>query len=335
MDGSMWLGFSLWLLVLQIICAETQPANQKSHKHQALRSDTTSGVAVISVPRDQACEPAVQHAIAAVMGRPPSVSPWVGIISPTDRVGIKISADGADKRVVKIIIQSLQKAGLPVSNIFIWDRSQHDLRKNGWLTRQGQSTLPGVAVEFIPLKAGYDPERAIYSVASGSLIWGDRNFQPRTSQLQISNMSHLSCILTRQADKVIHLGVARVANGIGLHGAIGGALIDNLDNWRRFYGKGAEVCLDELWAAASLDSQCLLHIIDARVVQLADGPRRNVLYERPLGVLLASRDPSALDRRLVEIIDPLVVAEKLPSPKRHTQWLRASPGNATLPKNMP
>jgi uncharacterized protein (DUF362 family) len=112
---------------------------------------------------------------------------------------------------------------------------------------------------------------------------------------------------------------------------VGGALVDNLDNWRRFYTKGGGAGIADAWAAAEIDSKVVLHIIDARTVQIADGPRRNVLYERPLGVFLASRDPFALDRRLLDLIDPLVTAEKLPSPKKNAQWLQSEATPLPLP----
>ncbi len=277
----------------------------------------------------------VRRAISAATGRSPSESPWTGLISPTDRVGIKITADGTDQRVVRTIIDSLRNAGVPMSRIFIWDRNQRELEKHGWLNARGQSTLPGIAVKFIPPGAGYDPGKPIYSPVAGALIWGDRDFQQRTTQAQISNVSHLSFVFTSQADKVIHLGVARIANGIGLHGAVSGALIDNLDNWRRFYTKGGWVGIEDAWAAAEISSRIVLHIIDARSVQIADGPRRNFVYERPLGVFLASREPFGLDRRLLDLIEPLVLAAKLPSPKKDAQWLRSEPVRGPSPNTRP
>ena len=70
----------------------------------------------------------VNRLVMAVTGQPDVGKAWGSLVSPSDRVGIKISAAGGDlftthHDIVNAIVDGLAAAGHPRSNIVVWDRS--------------------------------------------------------------------------------------------------------------------------------------------------------------------------------------------------------------------
>ena len=297
----------------------------------------------------------VDRLAMAATGRESVGAAWRSLVEPKDIVGIKISATGGDlgsthRAVVEAIIDGLRDAGVPTSNILVWDRDADGLRTAGYLDYKGRSTLP-VAVEGIEPKLGYDPKETYTAPYLGKLMWGDLLFKgnsiPADFELRaddsfadplskgsaaptpdarssaakaladqnLSNASHYSNILSRRVTKIVNVPIFSDNYFAGLGGALYNVTIPNIDNWRRLvaaprYGSTA---IPELYSDPRLGGKIVLNIMDGLVAQIAGGPYFQPLYARSYATLYASRDAVALDSVALRLLEGWRVQAQLPA----------------------
>jgi len=68
----------------------------------------------------------VNRLVLAVTAQPDLARAWGSLVSPNDKIGIKISAAGGElftthRDVVNAIVDGLVAAGCPRRNIIVWD----------------------------------------------------------------------------------------------------------------------------------------------------------------------------------------------------------------------
>src|SRR6476661_1550638 len=100
----------------------------------------------------------VNRLVMAVTGESNVAKAWGSLVSPTDRVGIKISAAGGElftthHDVVNAIVDGLAAVGLPRSSIVVWDRSLGGIKEAGY-----RPAVDGYQVKAIAPHTGYDPQ---------------------------------------------------------------------------------------------------------------------------------------------------------------------------------
>jgi len=98
----------------------------------------------------------VNRLVMAVTGQPDVGKAWGSLVSPSDRVGIKISAAGGDlftthHDIVNAIVDGLAAAGHPRNSIVVWDRSLGGIREAGY-----KPAVDGYQVKAIAQHDGYD-----------------------------------------------------------------------------------------------------------------------------------------------------------------------------------
>ena len=123
----------------------------------------------------------VDRLVEAVTGKESAAAGWRSLVEPKDVVGIKISAGGGasgatHKAVVSVIVEGLEAAGIPRSNILVWDRDAEDLHAAGYLAQDERTPTFDCNVLAIEPKYGYDPKYVFRSPVLGKLIWGDLLF---------------------------------------------------------------------------------------------------------------------------------------------------------------
>src|SRR5215831_10285263 len=99
----------------------------------------------------------VNRLVMAVTGQSDVANAWKSLVSPSDRVGIKISAAGGElftthHDVVTAIVDGLAAAGHPRSSIIVWDRSIEGTKGAGY--KKGDS----FELKSIAPRDGYDPK---------------------------------------------------------------------------------------------------------------------------------------------------------------------------------
>jgi uncharacterized protein (DUF362 family) len=254
----------------------------------------------------------VNRLVIAVTGESDVAKAWRSLVSPSDRVGIKISAAGGDlftthHDIVNAIVDGLAAAGHPRSSIVVWDRSLGGIKEAGY--RPG---VDGYQVKAIAPYDGYDAKATQTAPLVGKLIWGDFEFIRDPAKMPLfgdtdptSNVSHFSKIISNDVDKVINVPVMSVSETNGIAGCIYNMTIPNIDNWRRFaqgsrFGSGS---LAVIYANPLIANKVVFNLMDGLVAQYAGGPQPQPNYAIHHGTLYASKDPVALDAIAVKRLE--------------------------------
>jgi len=268
----------------------------------------------------------VDALVRALSGKADTTEAWRTFAGPGDRVGIKVCSAGgpmfATRRgVVLAIIAGLRSAG--VKSVVVWDRNPEAMHNAGFT-----SEALGCEVRAIDPPKGWDRETFISSPVLGRVIWGDLLFasiaRDRNAD-QMSPKSHLPTILTKDLNKFVNAAALSDDPGCGVAGATRSAVLDNLDNWRRFTGEGATL-LPDCYADMRLGGKCVLHILDALNVTFAGGPAANPYHSTKLCTLYASRDPIALDATGLRMLEKWRATDRLGPIGPKAAWL----GEATI-----
>src|SRR6266568_9172671 len=246
----------------------------------------------------------VNRLVMAATGQSDVAKAWGSLVSPGERVGIKISAAGGElftthHDIVNAIVDGLAAAGHPRSSIIVWDRSLGGIKEAGY-----RPAVDGYQVRAIAPHHGYDAKAMLSAPLAGKLVWGDFEYVGDTGKMPLfadaeatSNVSHFSKIISSDVDKVINVPVMSVSETNGIAGCIYNMTIPNIDNWRRFaqgsrFGSGS---LAEIYANPLIANKVVLNLMDGLMGQYAGGPQPQPNYAMHHGTLYASKDPVALD----------------------------------------
>jgi uncharacterized protein (DUF362 family) len=277
--------------------------------------------------RDYKTNPRVVHEmvnrlVLAATGQSDVAKAWASLVSPNDRIGIKISAAGGElftthHDVVNAIVDGLAAAGHPRSSIIVWDRSLGGIKEAGY--RPG---IDGYQLKAIAPREGYNPKAVLSAPLIGKLIWGDFDFLGDARKMPIlsdtentSNVSHFSNIVSTEVSKIINVPVMSISETNGIAGCIYNMTIPNIDNWRRFaQGSrfGAE-SLAEIYANPLIAKKVVLNLMDGLIAQYAGGPQSQPNYALHHATLYVSRDPVALDAIALKRLEEWRARASLPA----------------------
>ena len=246
----------------------------------------------------------VNRLVLAVTGQSDVGKAWASLISPKDRVGIKICAAGGElftthHAIVNAIVEGLAAAGHPRSSIIVWDRSLGGIKDAGY--RPGSD---GYQLKSIAPHDGYDAKAVVSAPLVGKLVWGDFEYGGDIGKVPLvadadatSNVSHFSKIISNEVDKVINVPVMSVSETNGIAGCIYNMTIPNIDNWRRF-AQGSRFgteSLAEIYSNPLMAKKVVFNLMDGLIGQYAGGPQPQPNYALHNATLYASKDPVALD----------------------------------------
>ena len=275
----------------------------------------------------------VDALVLAVTQQPDVAKAWRSLVSPADRVGIKVCAAGgryfaSHRGIVEAIVAGLEEAGVPPARVIVWDRDASELRAAGYITQRG-----GYQIRSIAPITGYDRGAPVSAPTLGKLIWGDLLFQsPRTrggkrvaEADQLSSTSHVASVVSREITKIINVPVLSDESGCGLAGALYNMTVPNVDNWRRFTQlEGGTDAIPDLYADANLGPKVALTIMDALRPQYASGPQFNPNYAFSWHTIYASKDPVALDAHAFRLIEGWRKEARLPPIGKRAAWLEGA-----------
>jgi len=329
-----------WLLLLGVGGAWAQttapaapaPAPPKARVYYALDNTSISPVREVNA---RTVRRMVDSLICGLTGKSTVGEAWRTLVSPKDRVGIKVAASGktvsgTNPEVVQAIADGLREAGVPSRNIIVWDRNMDDLLVAGY-EKNGSSYV----LEAIDPTTGYDQQAIVSAPMIGKLIWGDSKFgNKKGARLvdllsngdQLSSQSFYAKILSQEVTKVINVPSLMDSYTTGINGAIVNMTLSNLDNWRRFSKSAAEgdSYIAEIYADAMVHDKVVLTIMDGLVLQYAGGPFPNPNFALNNYTLFASTDPVAIDATAVRLIDEARLANKMPSIKPMSAYVEAA-----------
>src|SRR3989442_8362735 len=263
----------------------------------------------------------VNRLVLVATGQSDVAKAWASLVSPNDKIGIKISAAGGElftthHDVVNAIVDGLVAAGHPRSTIIVWDRSLGGIKDAGYRTG-----IDGYQLQAITPRDGYDPKAVLTAPLMGQLVWGDldhidaRKLAILSDADNTSNVSHFSKILSSEVSKIINVPVMSISETNGIAGCIYNMTIPNIDNWRRF-AQGSRFgteSLAEIYANPLIEKKVVFNLMDGLIVQYAGGPQSQPNYATHHATLYASRDPVALDAIALKRLEEWRARASLPA----------------------
>jgi uncharacterized protein (DUF362 family) len=244
----------------------------------------------------------VNRLVLAATGQSEVAKAWRSVVSPNDRIGIKISAAGGElftthHDVVNAIADGLVAAGHPRNTIIVWDRSLGGIKEAGY-----RAGIDGYQLQAITPRDGYDAKAVLTAPLVGQLIWGDLDYLGDARRMlsdieNSSNVSHFSKILSSDVNKIINVPVMSISETNGIAGCIYNMTIPNIDNWRRFAqgSRFGDDSLAEIYANPLIAKKVVFNLMDGLIAEYAGGPQSQPNYAMHHATLYASRDPVALD----------------------------------------
>ena len=281
-------------------------------------------------PKPGAVKDAVAKLLTTLTGEAKPADAWKDLgISPDDTVAVKIAALGdartsTSQEVVNAVTDSLTDAGVKPENIIIWDRTERDMTRSGFAVSnargkiQTRAVIPGVNSDVPGL--GWDPETPPYfNPTMGELIYGDLKFQPSLldgmpaaapsagSADRTPYWSYYTKLVTRKDVKVVNLGTMTSDSNLGIYGCCASLALGSVDNNRRLLKPNADqdTSIGEILISDPLKPKTVLHISDGLVIKFAGNRAFDANYASTPGILLASKDPVALDAMAVDRFEKL------------------------------
>jgi Domain of unknown function (DUF362) len=240
----------------------------------------------------------VRIGILKLTGETNMARAWASLVRPRDVVGIKVysspgPASGTRPSVVAAVIEGLLEAGLPATNIVIWDRQKGDLRLSGFVdlaNRYGTRAEGSVNTGFDE-DTFYSPDTPIL----GQLVWGDLEFGRKGDG--IGRKSYVSKLVTKGMTKIINVTPLLNHNTAGVCGNMFSLAFGSADNVMRFESdtRRLATAIPEIYALPSLGDRVVLNITDALICQYHGEQRSLLHYSTALNEIRLSKDAVALD----------------------------------------
>lgn len=331
-----WRNCKAWVVLFVIIaaafCSAAEPPDGPSKVFFASDSAAVRSGRQVS---DSVVRRMVDRLVMRLTEKPTVAEAWRSLVGRKDRVGIKVAAaggpvSGTRPAVVDAIVAGLSEAGIPPSQIIVWDRNLRDLLAAGYRKDSSRYQL-----RWVDPANGYDLKSQVTAPVLGKLIWGDSGFGSKAGTRfvdflgtgdQLSSRSYYSNVLSKEVTKIINVPSLTDSFLTGVNGALANMVLANLDNWRRFtkppsYG---DPYLAEIYADAMIHDKVVLTIMDGLVLQYAGGPSANPGFLLDHFTIYASRDPVAIDATAVRLLDEARSPSKLPALAPMTNWLESA-----------
>jgi uncharacterized protein (DUF362 family) len=275
----------------------------------------------------------VDRLVLAITGEPDLGKAWGSLVSPTDKVGIKISAAGGElftthHDIVAAIVDGLVAAGHSRGSIIVWDRSLEGTKGAGY-----KASSDGFQLKSIAPRNGYDPKATVTAPLLGKLVWGDVDYisdggksVPLSDTENTSNVSHFSRILTTDVTKVINVPVMSNSTMNGIAGCLYNMTIPNIDNWRRFSQGtpfGAE-SIAMIYSNPVISQKVVLNIMDGLLAEYGGGPASQPNFAFSHATLYASKDPVALDTVALKQLEAWRAKEAFPPIGRLASYVQTA-----------
>ncbi len=260
----------------------------------------------------------VQAGLTRFTSKTNSAEAWRSLVSARDVVGIKVfSTPGADSgtrpAVVAAVIEGLLEAGVPPTNIVLWDRLRTDLRKAGFdeLAKHHGVRIEGSVDSGFDETVFYSPERPIL----GQLVYGDVEFGRKSEGA--GRRSFVTRLLTREISRLINISPMLNHNTAGVNGHLYNLAQGSVDNFLRFENDllRLSTAVPEIYALPALADKVVLNITDALICQYHGESQGLLHYAVMPNELRFSRDPVALDTISLHEMERVRAAATQPVPR--------------------
>jgi hypothetical protein len=255
--------------------------------------DTITGRA-----NDEAVREMMARGMRTLTGSSTTTEAWRRFFAPSDVVGIKVNCGGypfcvSAYEIVAEVVRQLTGVGVPVSQIYVYERFQNQLDEVNYAPHlpQGVQIVAAERANRNVDNSGYDP--ATYLEAD---LFGEEDTR--------SNMMRL---VSRRLTKIINIPNMKDHGATGVTGCLKNIAYGSFSNVARTHQGGKShtySVVGTLAAVEPLRSRTVLQIMDGLRGVWHGGPfartTRYVFYPRQI---LFATDPVAIDRLLLDIID--------------------------------
>lgn len=246
----------------------------------------------------------VQRGMTNFTGKAEVAAAWRTVATNSDVVGLKVvsrpgSQVGTRIAVVEGVVEGLLAAGVPATNIVIWDFRMSDLHRAGFdeIATRYNLRLAG------SLEAGWDETAFYESSLLGQLVFGDLEFQKKGDA--VGRKSFVTKLLTKQITKIINISPLLNHNSAGVCGNLYSLASGSVDNTIRFDNDPGKLsqAVPEIYALPQLSDHVVLNITDALICQFQGEQIAHLHYSAPLNQIRISTDPVALDVLSIEELE--------------------------------
>ncbi|MCE0523299.1 MAG: DUF362 domain-containing protein [Methylacidiphilales bacterium] len=278
----------------------------------------------------------VNHTLLMLTSAQDIGTAWTRLgITPQDVVGIKITTAGGPAfcthpALVQAICDGLKAAGVPCSQMIIWDKFQDKMTAAGYPPRAASASQAAIA-SIVPAN-NYDPAVFYKNALLGNLIWGDYQFNQMVDSdfydtSRIVNRSYYTTFVTQTCTKLINVPVLSDNRYVGMDGCLSTLALGSTDNNRRFQGPPSygDPAIDEILDKDFIRRKVVVHILDALVAQCAGGPTFNPQFCQTLGALYVSRDPVAIDSLVLPRLERLRREMNVPPIGDNASYIKTAP----------
>ena len=274
--------------------------------HAQIVSVENSGAITDFQANDAVVQTMVDCGLTNLTGKATVAAAWRSLVATNEIIGLKVFSEpgrlsGTRPAVVAAVIRGLLAAGVPPTNIIIWDKHDTDLRTAGYFRLAAQFGVRAAG----SMETGYDPENFYQpdTAIIGNLIWSDLEFGKTNASA--GRKSFFSKLVSRQMTKIISIAPLLNQEDAGVCGQLYGLALGSVDNTRRFESDSFRLAnaVPEIYARPLLGDRVVLNITDALIGQYEGGARSLLHYSCVLNQLWFSRDPVALDMLAVKELD--------------------------------
>jgi hypothetical protein len=255
--------------------------------------DTATGAANNDVVREM-----MAQGMRALTGAATTADAWGRFFTPTDVVGIKVNCGGfpyvvSAYEIVAETIKQLTAIGVPLSQIFLYERFQNQLDEVNYAPHipEGVRIVAAERANRNTDNSGYDPETYLEAT-----LFGEEDTR--------SNMMRL---VSKQLTKIINIPNMKDHGATGVTGCLKNVAYGSFSNVARTHQRGKSHTYSVVGTLASIEplrSRTVLQIMDGLRGVWHGGPfartTRYVFYPRQI---MFGTDPVAIDRLLLDIID--------------------------------
>jgi uncharacterized protein (DUF362 family) len=232
----------------------------------------------------------IAEGICKLTGQQHPRDAWLSLISPSERVGIKVNALGGKMvctrpAVAYGVAQQMTACGIPARNILIWDRLTSELKAAGYDIQRG-----GDQIQCYGTDNDYESLPAI----SGSIG------------------SCFSRLLTQGCDALISIPVLKDHDLAGVSLSLK-SFYGAIHNPNKYHANGCDPFIADVNDHPCIKNKLRLVIIDGLTAQYNGGPAYRAQWSWPYSGLLMSCDPVAADLVGVEVIEQQRKQKGLPS----------------------
>jgi hypothetical protein len=263
----------------------------------SVKSDKSVDIAT-GKANDEVVREMMARGMRALTGAATTPDAWRRFFEPQDVVGIKVNCGGyphciSAYEIVAETVRQLMGIGLPVSQIFVYERFQNQLDECNYAPHlpEGLQIVAAERANRYVDNRGYDP--ATYLEAD---LFGEEDTR--------SNMMRL---VSRRLTKIINIPNMKDHGATGVTGCLKNIAYGSFSNVARTHQRGKSYTYSVVPKLASIEplrSRTVLQIMDGLRAVWHGGPfartTRYVFYPREIQF---GTDPVAIDRLLLDIID--------------------------------